>query len=136
MIGANWAVTNAVTSVVTSAPRHGNRLTHCHCMRLLLSPMSPIETPETLENAKKKRKRRMTHQFTLNFNWRDWAAGTQGCETFEIAAQHPRGYHGVFYGETALTICRQSQLDEVLTRERPQQPRSGIPCVARLRACS
>ena len=34
----------------------------------------------------------MTHQFTLNFTWRDWAAGTQGCETFEIAAQHPRGY--------------------------------------------
>ena len=86
--------------------------------------MSPIETPETLENAKKKRKRRMTHQFTLNFNWRDWAAGTQGCETFEIAAQHPRGYYGVFYGETALTIGRQSQSDEVLTREPPQQPSS------------
>jgi hypothetical protein len=62
----------------------------------------------------------MTYQFTLSFPWRDWAAGTQGCETFEIAAQHPR----VFYGETALTISRQSQSDEVLTRERPQQPSS------------
>ncbi len=62
----------------------------------------------------------MTHQFTLNFTWRDWAAGTQGCETFEIAAQHPRG---VFYGETALTISRQSQSDEAPTRERPQQAR-------------
>ncbi len=63
----------------------------------------------------------MTYQFTLNFAWRDWAAGTQGCETFEIAAQHPRG---VFHGETALTIGRQSQSDEVLTRERPRQPSS------------
>ena len=63
----------------------------------------------------------MTHQFTLSFTWRDWAAGTQGCETFEIAAQHPRG---VFHGETALTIGRQSQSDEVLTREPPQQPSS------------
>ena len=66
----------------------------------------------------------MTHQFTLSFTWRDRAAGTQGCETFEIAAQHPRGHYGVFYGETALTIGRQSQSDEVLTRERPQQPSS------------
>ena len=66
----------------------------------------------------------MTYQFTLNFTWRDWAAGTQGCETFEIAAQHPRGYYGVFHGETALTIGRQSQSDEVLTREPPQQPSS------------
>ncbi len=66
----------------------------------------------------------MTHQLTLNFTWRDWAAGTQGCETFEIAAQHPRGHYGVFYGETALTIGRQSQSDEVLTRERPRQPSS------------
>ena len=66
----------------------------------------------------------MTHQFTLNFTWRVWAAGTQGCETFEIAAQHPRGHYGVFYGETALTISRQSQSDEVPTRERPQQPSS------------
>ena len=32
MTGANWAVTNAVTSVVTNAPRHENRLTHCNCM--------------------------------------------------------------------------------------------------------
>jgi hypothetical protein len=48
----------------------------------------------------------------------------QGCETFEIAAQHPRGDYGVFHGETALTISRQSQSDEVLTRERPQQPSS------------
>ena len=124
MTGANWAVTNAVTSVVTSTPRHENRLTHCNCLRLLLSPMSPIETPETLENAKKKRKRRMTHQFTLSSTWRDWVAGTQGCETFEIPAQHPRGNYGVFHGETALTIGRQSQSDEVLTRERPRQPSS------------
>ena len=53
----------------------------------------------------------MTYQFTLSFPWRDKAAGTQGCETFEIAAQHPRGYYGVFYGETALTIRRRSQSD-------------------------
>ena len=46
----------------------------------------------------------MTHQFTLSFTWRDRAAVTQGCETFEIAAQHPRGYYGVFYGETALRL--------------------------------
>ena len=51
MTGANWAVTKLS---VTSAPRHENRLTHCNCMRLLLSPMSPIKTPETLENAKKR----------------------------------------------------------------------------------
>ncbi len=74
MTGANWAVTNAVTS----ASRYKNRLTHCNFMRLLLSPMSPIETPETLENARKKRKRRMTHQFTLNFTWRDGAAQPAG----------------------------------------------------------
>ena len=66
----------------------------------------------------------MTHQFTLNFTWRNWAAGAQGCETFAIAVQHPRAYYGVFYGETALTISRQSQSDEVLTRERPRQPSS------------
>ena len=66
----------------------------------------------------------MTYQFTLSFPWRDKAAGTQGCETFEISAQHPRGYYGVFYGETALTISRHSQSDEVLTQERPQQPSS------------
>ncbi len=66
----------------------------------------------------------MTYQFALSFPWRDWAAGAQGCETFAIAAQHPRGYYGVFYGETALTIGRQSQSDEVLTREPPQQPSS------------
>ncbi len=66
----------------------------------------------------------MTYQFALSFPWRDRAAGTQGCETFEIAAQHPRGYYGVFYGETALTISRQSQSDDVPTRDRPQQPSS------------
>ena len=64
MTGANWAVTNAVTSVVTSASRHENRLTHCNCLRLLLSPMSPIETPETLENAKQKEK--TTHDASIH----------------------------------------------------------------------
>ncbi|MGO9483974.1 MAG: hypothetical protein ACLPX9_05240 [Rhodomicrobium sp.] len=43
----------------------------------------------------------MTHQFILSFTWRDWAAGTQGCETFEIAAQHPRGYYATTASCTA-----------------------------------
>ena len=66
----------------------------------------------------------MTYQFILSFTWRDWAAGTQGCETFKSQRSIPRGYYGVFHGETALTIGRQSQSDEVLTREPPQQPSS------------
>ena len=43
MIGANWAV--------TSASRHGKRLTHCNGVSFFMSPMSPIKTPETLKNA-------------------------------------------------------------------------------------
>ncbi len=52
----------------------------------------------------------MTHQFTLSFPGRDKVAGTHGCETFEIEAQHPRGYYGAFCGETACIITRQSEV--------------------------
>ena len=48
----------------------------------------------------------MTHQFTLSFPWRYKSAVTQGGKTFEIAAQHPRGYYGVCNGGTALTSAR------------------------------
>ena len=51
----------------------------------------------------------MTHRFTLSFPGRDNVAGRQGCETFEIEAQHPRGYYGAFYGEITCIITRHSE---------------------------
>lgn len=65
-----------------------------------MSPMSPINTPEILKNAKKE-------DNVLRINSACASPGAtamQGCKTFEIAAQHPRG----FYGGTAHTINPQS----------------------------
>ena len=48
----------------------------------------------------------MTHQFTLSFTW---CGRDAVLRDIRDRSQHPRGYYGVFHGETALTISRQSQ---------------------------